>query len=72
MNEAEFARYMSESIYTMWFHCFAANLPLYKSQSAELIHFARTLLKYLCKKLHPMSEVEIVFRRMFEACGSCG
>ena len=23
------------------------------------------------EKLHPMQEVEIIYRRMFEACGSC-
>ena len=44
MNEVDWARYMAEVIYCMWFHVFAATLPMYKSYSTELIFFARKLL----------------------------
>ena len=71
MNEADWARYMAEVIYCMWFHVFGSTLPMYATHAPELISFARKLLQYITKKLHPMQEVEIVYRRMFEACGSC-
>jgi len=71
MNEADWARYMAEVIYCMWFHVFAATLPMYMPHAVELIFFARKLLQYVTKKLHPMQELEIIYRRMFEACGSC-
>ena len=71
MNELEWSKYMSEVIYCMWFHIFAATLPMYQQHASELIYFARKLLQYLLKKLQPMREVEIIYRRMFEACGSC-
>ena len=71
MNEADWARYMAEVIYCMWFHVFGATLPMYAQHAGELTFFARKLLQYVTKKLHPMQEVEIIYRRMFEACGSC-
>ena len=71
MNEADWARYMAEVIYCMWFHIFASTLPLYMQHASELIFFARNLLKYITVKLQPMQEIEIIYRRMFEACGSC-
>ena len=71
MNEADWSRHMAEVIYSMWFHVFAATLPMYATHASELIFFGRKLLQYVTKKLHPLQEVEIVYRRMFEACGSC-
>ena len=71
MNEADWSRYMAEVIYIMWFHVFGAVLPMYISHSPELIFFARKLLQHVTNKLQPMREVEIVYRRMFEACGNC-
>ena len=44
MNEVDWARYMAEVIYCMWFHVFSATLPMYKAHSSELIFFARKLL----------------------------
>jgi len=54
MNEADWARYMAEVIYCMWFHVFASTLPMYSLHSSELIFFARKLLQYVTKKLHPL------------------
>ena len=71
MNELEWSKYMAEVIYAMWFHTFAATIPMYLPHAQELIFFARKLLQYLHKRLQPMREVEIIYRRMFEACGSC-
>lgn len=71
MNEADWAKYMAEVVYTMWFHVFAVTLPLYGQHASELIGFARKLLQYISMKLTPLREVEVVYRRMFEACGSC-
>ena len=71
MNEVEWSKFMAESIYCMWFHIFSATLPYYKQYAPELVFFARKLLQYIMRKLEPLREVEIVYRRMFEACGSC-
>lgn len=71
MNEADWSKYMAEVIYCMWFHVFGATLPMYQAHAPDLIFFARKLLQYITRKLHPMREVEIIYRRMFEACGSC-
>ena len=71
MNEIEWSKYMAEVVYCMWFHTWAATLKMYQPHTSELIFFARKLLQYLTQKLQPMREVEIIYRRMFEACGSC-
>jgi len=71
MHETDWAKYMAEVIYCLWFQVFAATLPMYKAQSKEMIHFARKLLQYITSKLKPLKEVEIIYRRMFEACGTC-
>jgi hypothetical protein len=44
---------------------------MYESHSFELISFARKLLAFINNKLKPLREVEVVYRRMFEACGLC-
>lgn len=44
MNELEWSKYMAEVIYCMWFHTFAATLPMYQPHAPELIFFARKLL----------------------------
>jgi len=54
MNEADWAKYMAEVIFCMWFHVFAVTAPMYMTHSSELIFFARKLLQYITKKLHPM------------------
>ena len=66
MNEADWAKYMAEVIYCMWFHVFAVTAPMYMPHSSELIFFARKLLQYVTKKLHPMQELEIIYRRMLK------
>jgi len=71
MHEADWAKYMAEVIYCLWFQVFAATLPMYQAHSSEMISFARKLLQYISNKLKPLREVEIVYRRMFEACGLC-
>jgi len=54
MNEADWARYMAEVIYSMWFHVFSATLPMYTAHAGELIFFARKLLQYITRKLNPL------------------
>ena len=44
MNEIEWAKFMAESIYCMWFHIFAASINNYRNHANELIFFARKLL----------------------------
>lgn len=45
---------------------------MYPTYSKELIGFCKSLLAHLTKKLHPMRDIEIIYRRLFEACGTCG
>lgn len=71
MHDENWAKYMAEVVYCMWFHVFGATLPVYKNHSSELISFARELLRFVSKKYGPMQEIEIVYRRLFEACGNC-
>lgn len=71
MHEADWAKFMAECIFCLWFQVFAATLPMYQSHSSEMIIFARKLLNYISNKLKPLREVEIIYRRMFEACGLC-
>lgn len=44
---------------------------MYPAYSKELVIFCKRLLSHLNKKLHPMRDIEIIYRRMFEACGTC-
>jgi len=41
MNEQEYARYLAEAIYLIYFQVFSTALPMYNKQSKELIAFAR-------------------------------
>jgi pentatricopeptide repeat protein len=44
---------------------------MYSNYSKELIYFAKKLLDCINRKLQPMREVEMIYRRLFEACGTC-
>ena len=71
MNDSDWARYLSETIYLLWFHIFATSLPLYQSHAKDLIFFAKRLLEHVVKKLSPLRDIELIYRRLFEACGRC-
>jgi pentatricopeptide repeat protein len=71
MHDNEYARYMVEILHVMWFQIFCTTLPVYSAHAPVLVEFARRLLGHLRSKLKPMRDIEIIFRRMFEACGSC-
>lgn len=71
MNDSEWARYMLESLYLLWFQSFCATLPIYSGHSQGLIDFARKLLNHITAKLKPMRELETIYRRLFQACGNC-
>lgn len=71
MHDNEYARYMLETIYLLWFQIFCTALPIYGGHAPALIDFARRLLSQLRSKLKPMRDIEIMYRRLFEACGSC-
>lgn len=44
---------------------------MYNNYAKDLIFFAKKLLEYIQRKLKPMREVEMIYRRLFEACGTC-
>lgn len=44
---------------------------MYSNYSKELIYFAKKLLDCINRKLSPMREVEQIYRRLFESCGTC-
>ena len=71
MHDNEWARYNMEVIYLLWFQIFCTTLPIYGSHAPNLIDFARRKLDYVRKKLNPMRDIEIIYRRLFESCGTC-
>lgn len=72
MHDLDWARYMCESVYCLWIQVLCGVIPNYKQHAAELISFTRKLLAAVQHKLNPMRETEIMYRRLFEACGNCG
>jgi len=71
MNDQEWARYLAEAVYLIWFQVFSTALPMYNSHSRELIAFARQLLDPIARRLKPFKNIEIVYRKLIEACGTC-
>jgi len=63
---------MCETIYCVWVQVLCGVLPTYKEHSVEMINFTRKLLSTISQKLSPMRETEILYRRLFQACGNCG
>lgn len=72
MHDADWAKYMCESVYCLWIQVLCGVIPNYKQHAAELIMFSRKLMQQIQQKLHPMQETEILYRRLFSACGECG
>lgn len=71
MHDTEWARYLAEIIYVLWYQIFCTTLPMYNNYAKDLIYFAKKLLEYINRKLAPMREVEMIYRRLFEVCGTC-
>lgn len=71
MNDTEWARYMTEIIYVLWYQIFCTTLPMYYKFSKELVYFAKRLLQHTSEKLKPMRDIELIYRRLFEICGTC-
>jgi len=71
MHDNEWARYNMEVLYLLWFQIFCSVLPIYGSNAPNLIEFAKRKLDYVRKKLSPMRDIEIIYRRLFESCGTC-
>jgi len=71
MHDNEWARYMIETIYLLWYQVFCTTLPIYSSHSPHLIDFGRRLLNYTKSKLKPMRDIELIYRWLFDACGTC-
>lgn len=44
---------------------------MYQQYSKDLIFFAKKLLEHVQRKLKPMREAEMIYRKLFEACGTC-
>ena len=71
MHDNEWARYMIEVIYLLWFQVFCTTLPIYGAHTPRLIEFARALLGHIRQKLKPMRDIELIYRWLFDACGTC-
>jgi len=69
MHDGEWARYNAEIIYCLWFQVLGAAMPRYRQYSSKILSFAVDLLKIISKRLSPMKEAEIIYRRLFEVCG---
>jgi pentatricopeptide repeat protein len=72
MHDSEWSRYLAEIIYILWFQIFTTSLPMYPTYSKELVGFCKQMLAHINKKLKPMRDIEVIYRRLFEACGTCG
>ena len=71
MHDSEWARYLAEILYILWFQIFSTTLPMYPNHSKDLVAFCKKMLSYVNRKLHPMRDIEIIYRRLFETCGTC-
>ena len=71
MHETEFSRYLAEVVYVIWFHIFSTSVPMYKNNTREMMSFGRNLFEYIRRKLKPMRDIEVIYRKLFEACGTC-
>ena len=54
-----------ESIYLLWYQVFCSTLPIYSAHSPILIEFGKRLLSYIRSRCKPMSEIELIYRRLF-------
>jgi hypothetical protein len=72
MNDEDWASYLAEVVYILWFQIFSTTMPMYMNYAKDLVGFCRSLLLHVRgKKLKKMRDAEIVYRRLFEACGIC-
>ena len=72
LNDEDWASYLAEVVYILWFQIFTTTLPMYMAHAKELVAFCKGLLRHVRgKKLQKMRDAEIVYRRLFEACGTC-
>jgi hypothetical protein len=44
---------------------------MYNQYSKELVAFSRQLLDNITKRLKPFKNIEVVYRKLIEACGTC-
>jgi hypothetical protein len=44
---------------------------MYPQYTKELIFFTKKLLEHINRKLAPMREIEMIYRKLFEVCGTC-
>ena len=70
MHNSEFARYQLEIIYLLWFQVFCSTLPIYSSHATGLIEFSKNILNHIRSKIKPMRDIEFIYRRLFESCGT--
>lgn len=71
MHDNEWARYMLEILHLLWFQVFCSTLPIYGAHVPTLIDFARKLLSHMRSKIKPMRDIEFIYRRLFDSCGTC-
>jgi len=70
MHNSEFARYMLEIIYLLWFQVFCSTLPIYSSHATGLIEFSKNILNHIRHRIKPMRDIEFIYIRLFESCGT--
>ena len=65
MHNNEWARYMSEILYVLWFQVFGSALPIYVVHASTMVEFARKLLNHTRNRIKPMRDIEYIYRRLF-------
>lgn len=69
MNLSDWAKYLNESIYVIWFEILCITISKYPTVSKNLMQYSRQTIHFIKKKLHHLKEGENIYRKMFEACG---
>lgn len=71
MHDTDWAKYLAELVYCIWLQTFCLVIPTYDQQyRAELIKFARKMFTNVQKRLEPMREAEMMYRKLFETCAN--
>jgi pentatricopeptide repeat protein len=70
MSQGEWAKFLMDTIYKIWFIMFAPTIPRYCECANQLIDLAVYIMDSMKKKgIKPDEEI---YRKLIEACGYCG
>lgn len=62
MNDSKWAKYLFEYTFVLWFYVMAVSLPKYPEEAAEIIHYSKTVIHFLKKKVKTIREIEFIYK----------